>query len=278
MFGPCSNPNYHGHNYELEVSVEGEIDPETGYVADLRVVKQIVEERVVQYFDHKNLNVDLPEFQSLNPTTETGRRQIQETSEGTTLHAQRYDESLGLVEASQAILKSDEPLNDDSFKAIEENIATAQSALSCLELGQGAKAAQLTKDLNATKEKAPKLLPSLLQKIKKDPDVKAAQEAAVAAIGPGIEARVPHEVATGLLVEAGFEKHLFHLTGHGLGFRYHEPEPLLMPGNTMTLRTGHVCSVEPGLYGPKFGGIRLEDNVAVTEQGVENLTRAAKRI
>jgi 6-pyruvoyltetrahydropterin/6-carboxytetrahydropterin synthase len=70
VFGPCSNPNYHGHNYELEVSVEGEIDPETGYVADLRVVKQIVEERVVQYFDHKNLNVDLPEFQSLNPTTE----------------------------------------------------------------------------------------------------------------------------------------------------------------------------------------------------------------
>lgn len=70
VFGPCSNPNYHGHNYELEVSVEGEIDPETGYVADLRVVKQIVEERVVQYFDHKNLNVDLPEFQGLNPTTE----------------------------------------------------------------------------------------------------------------------------------------------------------------------------------------------------------------
>ncbi len=70
VFGLCSNPNYHGHNYELEVSVEGEIDPETGYVADLRVVKQIVEERVVQYFDHKNLNVDLPEFQDLNPTTE----------------------------------------------------------------------------------------------------------------------------------------------------------------------------------------------------------------
>ena len=70
VFGPCSNPNYHGHNYELEVSVEGEIDPETGYVADLRVVKEIVEERVVLYFDHKNLNVDLPEFRELNPTTE----------------------------------------------------------------------------------------------------------------------------------------------------------------------------------------------------------------
>lgn len=70
MFGLCSNPNYHGHNYELEVSVEGDIDPETGYVADLRVVKQIVEESVVQYFDHKNLNLDLPEFRELNPTTE----------------------------------------------------------------------------------------------------------------------------------------------------------------------------------------------------------------
>jgi 6-pyruvoyltetrahydropterin/6-carboxytetrahydropterin synthase len=70
VFGPCSNPNYHGHNYELEVSVEDEIDPETGYVADLQVVKQIVEERVVQHFDHKNLNLDLPEFQDLNPTTE----------------------------------------------------------------------------------------------------------------------------------------------------------------------------------------------------------------
>jgi len=70
VFGPCSNPNYHGHNYELEVSVNGEIDAETGYVADLRVVKQIVEDRVVRYLDHKNLNLDLPEFQELNPTTE----------------------------------------------------------------------------------------------------------------------------------------------------------------------------------------------------------------
>ena len=65
-----------------------------------------------------------------------------------------------------------------------------------------------------------------------------------------------------VLVEAGFEKYMVHLTGHGLGFRYHEPEPFLMPGNTMILEVGHVCSVEPGLYDPAFGGIRLEDNVA----------------
>lgn len=69
-YGPCNNPNYHGHNYELDVSVEGDIDARTGYVADLGMVKRIVEERVVARLDHKNLNLDVPEFQSLNPTTE----------------------------------------------------------------------------------------------------------------------------------------------------------------------------------------------------------------
>ncbi len=108
--------------------------------------------------------------------------------------------------------------------------------------------------------------------------IEAAQKAATATMSPGIEARVPHEVATRVLVEAGFEKYMVHLTGHGLGFRYHEPEPFLMPGNTMKLRAGHVCSVEPGLYGPGFGGIRLEDNVALTERSVENLTKATKMI
>ena len=70
VFGACSNPNYHGHNYELDVSVEGEADAETGYVVDMRVVKRIVEERVVDYLDHKNLNLDVSEFRELNPTTE----------------------------------------------------------------------------------------------------------------------------------------------------------------------------------------------------------------
>jgi 6-pyruvoyltetrahydropterin/6-carboxytetrahydropterin synthase len=64
-FGLCNNPNYHGHNYELDVSVEGEVDPGTGYVVDLGVIKRIVEEQVLSRLDHKNLNLDVPEFQDL---------------------------------------------------------------------------------------------------------------------------------------------------------------------------------------------------------------------
>ena len=69
-FGPCNNANFHGHNYELDVSVAGDVDPTTGYVADLGIVKRIVEERVLQRLDHKNLNLDVPEFARLNPTAE----------------------------------------------------------------------------------------------------------------------------------------------------------------------------------------------------------------
>lgn len=70
VFGLCNNPNYHGHNYELEVSVTGKVDPSTGYVADLGLVKQLVEEHALRHLDHKNLNLDVPEFRDLNPTTE----------------------------------------------------------------------------------------------------------------------------------------------------------------------------------------------------------------
>jgi Xaa-Pro dipeptidase len=108
--------------------------------------------------------------------------------------------------------------------------------------------------------------------------VKAAQKAALATMRAGVEASAPHDAATAILAQAGLQKYMVHLTGHGLGFRYHEPEPFLMPGNAMKLRNGHVCSVEPGLYGREFGGIRLEDNVAVTHEGVENLTKAAKTL
>ena len=70
IFGLCNNPNYHGHNYELEVQITGEIDPETGYVYDLGKLSDIIKTQVEGRFDHKNLNLDCPEFKNLNPTAE----------------------------------------------------------------------------------------------------------------------------------------------------------------------------------------------------------------
>lgn len=70
VFGKCNNPNYHGHNYELEVWVSGEVDPETGYLIDLKILKDIIEIEVEDRFDHKNLNLDTEEFKDLNPTAE----------------------------------------------------------------------------------------------------------------------------------------------------------------------------------------------------------------
>ena len=70
IFGKCNNPNFHGHNYDLEVSVKGEIDPETGYVMDLKILKDIIKSEVEDAFDHKNLNLDVEEFKNLNPTAE----------------------------------------------------------------------------------------------------------------------------------------------------------------------------------------------------------------
>ena len=70
IFGKCNNPNFHGHNYELIVSVTGEIDPETGYVIDVKILKDFIKSEVEVAFDHKNLNLDVPEFKDLNPTAE----------------------------------------------------------------------------------------------------------------------------------------------------------------------------------------------------------------
>lgn len=70
IFGKCSNPNYHGHNYEMIVSIKGEINPETGFVMNLDDLKAIIFTEVEEYLDHKNLNVEVEEFQKLNPTVE----------------------------------------------------------------------------------------------------------------------------------------------------------------------------------------------------------------
>ena len=69
-FGKCSLPHYHGHNYELEVKVVGEIDPVTGFVMDLKQLSDLVNDKVLERFDHRNLNVDTEEFKTLNPTAE----------------------------------------------------------------------------------------------------------------------------------------------------------------------------------------------------------------
>jgi len=70
VFGKCNNPNFHGHNYNLEVRLTGEIDPQTGYVFDMKLLSDIIAQHVIEKLDHKNLNLDVPEFKKLNPTAE----------------------------------------------------------------------------------------------------------------------------------------------------------------------------------------------------------------
>ena len=70
VFGLCANPNWHGHNYELDVTVEGEVDPHTGFVMDLKDLRVLVEESAIEDLDHRNLNVDVPWLQDVIPTTE----------------------------------------------------------------------------------------------------------------------------------------------------------------------------------------------------------------
>ncbi len=70
IFGLCSLPNYHGHNYEIDVTITGEINPDSGFVIDLKYLKNIIKETIEDKFDHKNLNLDTFEFKNLNPTAE----------------------------------------------------------------------------------------------------------------------------------------------------------------------------------------------------------------
>lgn len=70
FFGKCALPNYHGHNYDIEVKVVGEVDEKTGFVMDMKALSDLVQEQVLERFDHKNLNLDTEEFKELNPTAE----------------------------------------------------------------------------------------------------------------------------------------------------------------------------------------------------------------
>jgi len=70
VFGDCSNPEWHGHNYELDVTVEGPVDPETGFVMDLKGLRDVVEERVLRDVDHRNLNTQVPWLDGIMPSTE----------------------------------------------------------------------------------------------------------------------------------------------------------------------------------------------------------------
>lgn len=70
VFGKCSNPHFHGHNYELIVKVTGEVDPVTGYVIDMKRLSDLIQEHVIELFDHKNLNLDVDAFRQMNPSAE----------------------------------------------------------------------------------------------------------------------------------------------------------------------------------------------------------------
>ena len=78
VFGKCNNPNYHGHNYDVEVMVIGAIDPETGYVIDTKKLSELIKMEIINRFDHKNLNLDVPDFKNLNPTAENIAKVIYE--------------------------------------------------------------------------------------------------------------------------------------------------------------------------------------------------------
>lgn len=102
--------------------------------------------------------------------------------------------------------------------------------------------------------------------------VRRAQRSAIEAIRPGVTGNAVDSVARGILESAGLGDQFIHITGHGLGFRYHEPMPLLYPGSKDVLQVGMVTSVEPGVYDEEFGGARIEDNVAVRSDGAEVLS------
>ncbi len=101
VFGKCANRNGHGHNYVLHVTVKGEPDPKTGFVVDLKRLKDIMETEVVSVYDHRHLNLEVPEFKGVQPTTENIAiavwRRLEGKLEGATLHSVRVEEMWGLA-------------------------------------------------------------------------------------------------------------------------------------------------------------------------------------
>ena len=102
--------------------------------------------------------------------------------------------------------------------------------------------------------------------------VSAAQQASLEAARPGVPGREADAAGRRILAEAGLGDYFAHHTGHGIGFRYHEPIPSVHPASTHTLAVGHVHSIEPGVYSPEFGGLRIEDIAVVLEGGAELLS------
>lgn len=105
-----------------------------------------------------------------------------------------------------------------------------------------------------------------------------AQETARNRVGAGVKCSDIDHAARTVFEKHGLGRYFVHVTGHGIGFRYHEPTPVLHPDNPSVLETGMVFSVEPGVYIPEFGGIRIEDDVAITEEGVITLTTFGKKL
>ena len=90
VFGKCANRNGHGHNYTMEVTVSGEVDPKTGFVVDLKLMKEILEREVVSVYDHRHLNFEVPEFAHVVPTTENIAIAVWRRLDGKIPNAQLY--------------------------------------------------------------------------------------------------------------------------------------------------------------------------------------------
>jgi Xaa-Pro dipeptidase len=108
--------------------------------------------------------------------------------------------------------------------------------------------------------------------------VRQAQDAALAAIGPGVQGGDVDAQARGVIVQNGHGREFVHITGHGVGFRYHEGYPILAPESRQILLQNAVVTVEPGIYSMDFGGIRIEDNIVVTERGFQILAPFSREI